>query len=154
MRLSLNYFGVLFLVASICRFVFFFYDKVEVTPTIRMRSSEISCDKILWLWQDFVTGHSVLRDSQKVQTSLHRQWLTQYAHTGDFTMGYARRPAAYRAAPGIKASNWQVSQTANPPTSYTMCQIEIDTKWQWQRRWWCWLILTSGVASRCQSWSW
>jgi len=36
MRLSLNYFGVLFLVAimSICDF---FYDKVEVTRTIRLR---------------------------------------------------------------------------------------------------------------------
>jgi len=36
MRLSLNYIGVLFLVASICRYVFF-YDKVEVTRTIGMR---------------------------------------------------------------------------------------------------------------------
>jgi len=47
------------------------------------------------LWQGFVTGHSVLCDSQKVQTSLHRQRPTQYAHTGDSTMGYTRRPAAY-----------------------------------------------------------
>jgi len=30
MRLSLNYFGVLFVVASIWRFVFFFYDNVEL----------------------------------------------------------------------------------------------------------------------------
>jgi len=37
MRLSLNYFGVLSLVASMWRFVFFFYHKVEVTRTIRMR---------------------------------------------------------------------------------------------------------------------
>jgi len=85
----------------LCVHLCFFYDKFEVTRTIQMRSLEISCDKISWLWQDFMTGHSVLRDSQKVQTSPHRQWPTQYAHMGDFTMGYARRPAAYRAAPSI-----------------------------------------------------
>jgi len=33
MRLSLNYFGVLFLYVDLC----FFYDKVEVTRTVRMR---------------------------------------------------------------------------------------------------------------------
>jgi len=38
---------------SIC---VFFYDKVEVTRTIRMRSLEISCDKISWqVTQYFVT---------------------------------------------------------------------------------------------------
>jgi len=37
MRLSLKYFGVLLLVASICRFVFFFYDKVVMTRTSRIR---------------------------------------------------------------------------------------------------------------------
>jgi len=31
---------------------------------------------------------------QKMQTSQQRQRPTQYAHTGDFTMGYARRPSA------------------------------------------------------------
>jgi len=93
MRLSLNYFGILFLVASICRFVFFFYDKVEVTRTI------VQFECVHWKFR--VTR---FRDSQKVQTSPHRQRPTQYAHTGDFTMGYARRPAAYRAAPGINSS--------------------------------------------------
>jgi len=33
----------------------------------------------------------------KIQTSQQRQRPTQYAHTGDFTMGYAHRPSAYRA---------------------------------------------------------
>jgi len=38
---------------SICAFL---YDKVEVTRTIRMRSLEISCDKISWqVTQYFVT---------------------------------------------------------------------------------------------------
>jgi len=44
------------------------------------------------------------RHSQKVQSSPQRQWPTQYAHTGDFTMGAAHsRPPAYYTGltPGI-----------------------------------------------------
>jgi len=50
MRLSLNYFGVLFLVASICQFVFF-YDKVEVTRTIRMRCNVTKCISTVARWR-------------------------------------------------------------------------------------------------------
>jgi len=51
MRLSQNYFGVLFLVASVCRFVFFFYDKVEVTRTIGMRSNVTKRLSTVARWQ-------------------------------------------------------------------------------------------------------
>jgi len=56
-----------------------------------------------------LTNHSAIvwqyfRHPQKVQTSPQRQRPTQYAHTGDFTMGAARsRPLAYYTGlvPGI-----------------------------------------------------
>jgi len=52
----------------------------------------------------FVTGHSVQRYSQNcrlVSTANHIQY-KYYAR--DLTMGYARRPAAYRDAPGISST--------------------------------------------------
>jgi len=81
-------------------------------PTCSARRFKLYADRVdyfstLTFVTVFVTGHSVQRYSQKLQTSKHGQSHTvQYKYYArDLTMGYARRPAAYRAAPGIIPSS-------------------------------------------------
>jgi len=47
----------------------------------------------------YISSQADFRDSQKLQTRKHGQAYTIQI-LRDLTMGYARRPAAYRAAPG------------------------------------------------------
>jgi len=73
--------------------------------------------------QIFVTWRvtQYCRHSQKLQTSKHGQPHTiqiLHALARDLTMGYAHRPAAYRASPGVKQWLWNLEVEVKSKVKY------------------------------------
>jgi len=64
------------------------------------------------------TTFVTIKNCRLVSTANHIQYEYYARYARDLIMGYARRPAAYRAAPGINYSNCQLAYRFDNNTLY------------------------------------